>query len=480
MKPDPRARALVVLIVGFLTITLDQARAQRQMSEEGVLFERLKDGVFTVYSEYGKGSGFLVHADGLVVTNAHVLGQSRHIRVVVNDTTKVAGEMLFLDKEKDIALLRVHPEVCRGLPVLALPTDFDDYARVGERVIAIGSPLHQDRVLTSGMISGVETDAIISDVNINPGNSGGPLLTMDGVVIAINTFGDVGPRGQGLAGSISSRLFVGPIAKAITKLRTSSPPSPERLPVLPKELFPLAELRAAAEAEEWDEQAYRVSQLTHLSKFQVTVLTPPHLYRSAKMRELQLAAKQAERAKKGDEAGTEYDPFEDLKSWTQYSGGLAPTVMINVVPEVGATAASIWAGILGAVATGLTGVPSYAHTDYEFKADLEEFDVAANAEDYGRGISWQPLDFITTGQYSSASGSDLARTGIFLYDPELFMFHDGKWPEVKLRMASAGNPDEPVHCTVPQRTLERIAIDFEEYRWLKDHSDVPLLITAKE
>jgi S1-C subfamily serine protease len=84
-------------------------------------------------------------------------------------------------------------------------------AFVGERVLAVGSPLATEGILTTGIVSRVESDAIISDVNINPGNSGGPLLNFRGQVIGITTFGVQEPgRGPGISGIVRIHLVYCP------------------------------------------------------------------------------------------------------------------------------------------------------------------------------------------------------------------------------------------------------------------------------
>ena len=86
---------------------------------------------------------------------------------------------------------------------------------VGERVIAIGSPLNQEKILTSGIISKLETGLVIHDVNINPGNSGGPLINMNGEVIAVNSFGDFSSRVPCIYGSVNILEAKNLIGKAI-------------------------------------------------------------------------------------------------------------------------------------------------------------------------------------------------------------------------------------------------------------------------
>ena len=189
---------LVVSLV-LCIIVCGQVSAARKVSEEAIIFRETRDAVFTIYSDAGHGSGFLVDEVGIILTNVHVIGSSSRISVQLNPKTRVPATLLAKDRQKDIAVLRVALEVVRKLSILKIADrPSADLAFEGEKVIAIGSPLNQTRILTSGIVSKVEERAIISDVNINPGNSGGPLINMDSEVIAINTFRD--PSLGGAAG----------------------------------------------------------------------------------------------------------------------------------------------------------------------------------------------------------------------------------------------------------------------------------------
>ena len=139
------------------------------------------------------GSGVIVAADGLVVTNHHVIKGSDQITVVLSDRREFEATVVNDDERTDIALLRIK---VRGekLPYLEL-RDSDDL-EVGDLVLAIGNPFGVGQTVTSGIVSAVaRTAAGISDYNffiqtdaaINPGNSGGALVTMDGRLAGINT-----------------------------------------------------------------------------------------------------------------------------------------------------------------------------------------------------------------------------------------------------------------------------------------------------
>ena len=138
------------------------------------------------------GSGVIIAADGLVVTNHHVIEDADEIMVVLNDRREFRAEVVGADAAADLALLRIDPP--SALP--ALPMGDSDALKVGDLVLAIGNPFGIGQTVTSGIISalsrtgpGVGSDLsfIQTDAAINPGNSGGALVTIDGQLIGVNT-----------------------------------------------------------------------------------------------------------------------------------------------------------------------------------------------------------------------------------------------------------------------------------------------------
>ncbi|HBZ08018.1 MAG TPA: serine peptidase [Massilia sp.] len=138
--------------------------------------------------ERGVGSGFIISDDGYVLTNAHVVEGADEVTVTMTDRREFKAKVLGADRRSDVALLKVG---ATNLPYLR--TGDSSKIRVGEWVIAIGSPFNLDNTVTAGIISAKSRDTgdflplIQSDVAVNPGNSGGPLINMRGEVIGINS-----------------------------------------------------------------------------------------------------------------------------------------------------------------------------------------------------------------------------------------------------------------------------------------------------
>ena len=154
-----------------------------------------QDWFFQLYPEEGSGSGFIVNADGTILTNNHVVRGSSQLTVKLSDLKSYKAKVLGTDARNDLALIRI--DAGRKLPTLRLGDS--DALVVGQKVLAIGNPFGLfEGTLTTGIVSSlnrsIQTEEdhklegmIQTDAAINPGNSGGPLLDSHGSVIGINT-----------------------------------------------------------------------------------------------------------------------------------------------------------------------------------------------------------------------------------------------------------------------------------------------------
>ena len=136
----------------------------------------------------GVGSGFILSADGYVMTNAHVVDGADELLVTLTDKREFKAKVIGLDKRTDVAVVKIE---ATGLPAVKLGDV--NRLKVGEWVMAIGSPFGLENSVTAGIVSAKARDTgdylpfIQTDVAINPGNSGGPLINMRGVVVGINS-----------------------------------------------------------------------------------------------------------------------------------------------------------------------------------------------------------------------------------------------------------------------------------------------------
>jgi serine protease Do len=138
----------------------------------------------------GEGSGFIVSADGYILTNAHVVENADEVTVKTTDRREYTAKVVGVDEQTDVAVLKIE---AKNLPTVQLGNP--DKLRPGEWVVAIGSPFGFENSVTAGIVSatsrampgGNYTPFIQTDVAVNPGNSGGPLFNMNGEVVGINS-----------------------------------------------------------------------------------------------------------------------------------------------------------------------------------------------------------------------------------------------------------------------------------------------------
>ena len=136
----------------------------------------------------GVGSGFVLTADGFIMTNAHVVEGAEDVIVTLTDKREFKARIIGTDRRTDVAVVKIEAS---GLPAVKIGDV--NRLRVGEWVMAIGSPFGLDNSVTAGIVSAKARDTgdylpfIQTDVAINPGNSGGPLLNLRGEVVGINS-----------------------------------------------------------------------------------------------------------------------------------------------------------------------------------------------------------------------------------------------------------------------------------------------------
>lgn len=139
------------------------------------------------------GSGVIVAADGLIVTNFHVIRRANVIQVILADKREFEAKVLLKDKRTDLAVLKIDP---RGEKLPVLPIRDADELEVGDLVLAVGNPFGVGQTVTSGIVSALARTSIgitdyrffiQTDAAINPGNSGGALVSIDGRLVGINT-----------------------------------------------------------------------------------------------------------------------------------------------------------------------------------------------------------------------------------------------------------------------------------------------------
>jgi len=164
------------------------------------IIEDVVESVVSIRTDVSQGSGFIIHEEGFIVTNVHVLTGAKFAQAVTSDGEVKSASLIGYDAGFDVAILKISGSY------KALEFDDSDNIRIGEKVIAVGNPLGLSFSVTEGIVSALNRDGldneesyIQTDVPLNPGNSGGPLINKKGEVIGLNNFKVGGAEGLGFA-----------------------------------------------------------------------------------------------------------------------------------------------------------------------------------------------------------------------------------------------------------------------------------------
>ena len=377
--------------------------SERPRSDATEIFQTLRDAVVTIESEGAQGTGFLVDGRGLLLTNQHVISGSRSFTASFDDEHRLPAILVVSDATEDVAILAINPTAMPGLPVIKLAADAPEQATVreGDAIYAIGSPLHQQKIITAGIVSKVETGAIISDVMIDHGNSGGPLISAGKEAVGINTFGE----GRGVSGTVRIWKAFPVLEEARKKIGAMPAPSATFLPAIPKTRYPADAMKQAVLAEDYDLDRYHIQT----RRFDVYVLTPPALCYFEHQNEIKAAQGRQARRKNVSAVDT-YDPVVDIKGWAQYVGEYTALVRLMIVPRIKPTFGSAFgAGMLG----------SSAVMHYRYQGDVDTLRLIRN----GKEIQAIRIGRAPMGQRFAGAGGhmeDVAYFGFADYLPEAF------------------------------------------------------------
>lgn len=437
--------------VTTLELSSDNARVEASAPaaaelDAAALYERFRGGVFKIVNDGGHGTGFLVHEDGLIVTNHHLIAGATYLAAKLDDRQKYQVVVVADDASHDVAVLRIHPDTVRGRPVLPFADDSPTRAcvAVGDTVVAIGNPLSTDTILTKGVVSQVLADAMYSDVSINPGNSGGPLLDRHARVVGINTFGFGADRGPGLSGIIRIHVARGALDSALEAIKGKEPPSPRPLPVESTFRFSPESVKSMALARKRTMKDYHLEA----GKIDVQVFTPV-LIASDLLRGEQEAA-EAHRKRRGgkeDEIGAGGGEVgQRVYNWQKNEDNFRPVVAVRAYPEVKLSAGSAF--LMGLVGTG---------GKLRFKTDFDRMELR-RGDQIVEPIHPGRIKEVVNVEGNVASMKDIGYWGLYEYPPEAFL----SGAAITLRIWEQGVA-EPHVLPLPEDLLSRVRDDYRPY-----------------
>lgn len=405
-----------------------------QVDALAVHFRELKSSVVTVWAQDGHGTGFLVDPAGLIVTNQHVVAGVTYLAAQFDDQRKLTAEVLAEDKQKDVAVLRVNLAGVAGVVVAPIAQGSGALLE-GERVFTIGNPLDEEKVLTTGVVSKVEKDLIISDISISPGNSGGALFNSSGAVVGITAYRTGRSAGAGLSGIIPIAEAADVLAAARTKAASTAPPSPRLLPVPPPLKYPADALRAVGN-KPWARDTYYFK----LGDFGVEIITPVTRYELAMERASHAEKERQKRAKKsGAPADEEHQP-------TDYEAKYDSVVSVNISPML---KQDFW-----------KSMASQGQVVMRFKSDFLKMRLLCGSDE---------IEPIIPGRYPLAINmqggrvrvDDASYEGSYTYPPTAI---SPTCKQVSVEVYLSKEPDKPLVKVLDPNTVNQVWSDFDAFR----------------
>ena len=408
-------------------------------------FKRLKNTVVTVISESGHGTGFFVDSKGLVLTNQHVVGNSKYLAVQFDRERKIAARLIAADAQKDVALLQVN---LAALPNAA-PAPLSRAAagkppvQEGERVFTIGSPLTLDKVITTGIVSKVEPHTIISDININPGNSGGPLFNGAGRVIGLTTFGTRGDGGPGVSGIVRIEEALALLEQ--NRAKATGSVLGTLLPVAPLTPYPVEGLKEALKGDKFDARPYYLTA----GDFNIALSTPPFDYREQEERRLAAERVHKKRNKKNEQASENTDDSDAPKQWEEDAGAHPAVFVIYVMPQ----AKEGFGSALG------RSFNANASAKLKFKTDFQSMKLFCSSKEVEPILPGR-VPVTVSVRNRAVKMDDSTYKGAYLFSPDAVNPDCGV---VKLAIYSSKS-EEPVIKTLDEKSVQHIWADFEAFR----------------
>jgi S1-C subfamily serine protease len=429
----------------------EPAPKRRVTDELTTKFKELQSTVVTVWSEIGHGTGFFFDGRGLVMTNQHVLGPSEVISVQFDQKTKVTAKVLASDPQKDVAVLWVNLSALPDAAVAKIAKgSLEEPALIeGERVMTIGSPLSQRKIMTTGIASKIEERAIISDININPGNSGGPLFNSVGEVVGITTFEESSRSGPGISGIVRIEETNAVVELAIGKMVDTEKPEDRLLPVDPEDTYPLDAIKEVVEAKKFDFDPYFFTE----AEFNVTLMTPLMRYRLQTQAEREAAKTKNKRNDSKDAVPSTYNPTDEFRNWAEYAGAYKPVLMIRAMPMLGE---SFW-GALGRGLAANYGIRTQANL--RFKTDFYRMKLFCGTKEV-EPIHLGKMFFMTNESNYFVKSKDATYAGIYSYPADAINESCGT---AYVELYSEKHPQKAEKHNLSKKTIARIVSDFRPY-----------------
>ena len=423
------------------TSSTTSAAATVETDPESLLVRWL-DSVVAIWSPTTRASGVVIDTSGLIVTNQRVIGTATSVEVQLTPTVKVAATVLAADPARDVAVLRIDPTIAtsaRPLPLncgVAAPPLAD-----GQEIFSIEAPLRRQKGTSSGIVTGLGPNEVVSDLIPAYGGDGGPVFVAGGTVIGISSPGDEDAdlrRAKTRVVRLDDVCQV--VAMAETKVKDAASPKATLLPVEPVKALPVDALKEMVRRRAGSLNPYQITS----ADFVLAFMTPLHVYASQSRLEAT-----GGRPSGGSQplGATPSGAVTDFGNWSEYVADVPPVLLIRVTPKL---VEGFWTKVArGAAATKGIPLPPFKRPKSGFarmRALCGETEITPI----------HPLKIEHSG-----SGTETIYEGLYAFDPSALPPTCGS---VKLLLYSEKEPAKPDTLLVDGKLVEQIWNDLAPYR----------------
>jgi S1-C subfamily serine protease len=420
--------------------------------DPSALLMQWQDGVVAVWTPTTHASGFVVDAKGLIATNQTVIGTATDVEVQLTPAVKVAGNVLVADAARDVAILRIDPQALASLRPVPLGCALPSKPPLvkGQEIFTIGAPLREQKGTTSGTVSRVAPNAVMSDFILASGSAGGPVFAADGRVVGITSVrekkdeqdeNDRSGRGEVRIVGVNEACDV--VASAEKKMTDAAAPDGRHLPVEPVRPLPVSALKQAAGRRAGSLSPYQTSS----SDFDIAFITPVLAYGAQDRSEKASGRGRGSGTQTGEAEQALARSLMDFGNWSEYVADYPPVLLVRVTPKL---VEGFWKTIArGAAQTQGVALPPIKH----FKSGF------LRMRTYCGDSEVTPIHPFKVEQ--RVSERDAIYEGLYVFDPGALGPQCGT---VKLVLYSEKEPQKGDTRVVDPKVLQQIWQDFAAYR----------------
>ena len=416
-------------------------------SDAAFFLRKWQDSVVALWTPTTRGSGFVIDANGLIVTNQRIVGDAKSVEVQFTPQLKVAGSVLGADAERDVAVIWIAATTIAELRPVPLPCNPGARTAIenGQELFALGASLQPPKRMSSGIVNRVDSHSIMLDLGIARGSAGGPVFSSGGDLVGITTVtGQDDGDTRGGARVVHSGRACDVVAAAKQKMSAAAPPASTPLPVEPGRPFPVSALKAAAERRAGSLNPYQIQASGFDVAFITPVVTYGAQYQSEQMRRRRTTSKDTRTAQPDSPARR---PIMDFANWSDYVWEFPPVLLVRVTPRM---AEGFWTTVARAAArTQGVALPPMKR----YKPGFSRMQVFCGSADV------TPIHPFKLER--RISESDAIFEGLYVLEPGALGPHCGA---VKLVLFSEDEPEKGDTQIVDRQVIQQIWDDFAPYR----------------